>query len=282
MDYYVVYISPAGTTRHAAQVIGGELAALGTSCSIFDLGDAACRSEIAKALAATKQDTCLFIGSPVYASHAVPIIMDFIAGLPTGIACCSVPFVTWGAVTSGLALFEMAHALEAQGYPAAAAVKIVAEHSLLWQSKHPLGHGRPDADDDRMVRDMVKKVVAALDSGAAQYVPAASLNYHSEALQKVMAGLVLSEVRKRLPQISLKRDVCTLCGDCAAVCPVEAVELCDGPVFKDCCIACYNCVRACSENALQADFSSMAAGLEQRVRDFGEQCETKVFLPVQY
>jgi formate hydrogenlyase subunit 6/NADH:ubiquinone oxidoreductase subunit I len=123
--------------------------------------------------------------------------------------------------------------------------------------------------------------VAALDNGAPQHVPAASLNYQSEALQKVMAGFVLSVVRKRLPQISLERDLCTLCGDCAAVCPVDAVELGDAPIFKDTCIACYNCVRVCSENALQADFSSMAAGLDQRVRDFGEQCETKVFLPEQ-
>lgn len=160
-----------------------------------------------------------------------------------------------------------------------AAAKIVAEHSLLWQSKSPLGQGRPDAADDRSVGDMVKTVAAALDAGAARYLPSASLKYQPEALQKVMAGLVLSAVRKVLPQIRLTRDLCTLCGDCVAACPAEAVELRDGPVFKDCCIACYNCVRACPENAVQADFTNMAAGLAQRVRDFGEQTETKVYLP---
>ena len=196
------------------------------------------------------RDSCLFIGSPVYASHAVPIVMDFIAGLPTGSNCCSVPFVTWGAVTSGLALFEMAQALEERGYPVTAAAKVVAEHSLLWQSESPLGAGRPDSADDLIIRSMAKKVVSALDAGAAAYLPAAELIYQPEPLQKVMAGLVLSEVRKVLPQITLKRDLCTLCGDCASACPVDAVELGDGPVFKDCCIACYNCVRACSENAL--------------------------------
>jgi len=281
MNYYVIYISPAGTTRHAAQVISGELTALGKACSTVDLGDAVCRAELTKTLAAAAQDTCLFIGSPVYASHAVPIVMDCIAGLPQGAACCSVPFVTWGAVTSGVALFEMATALEARGYSVMAAAKIVAQHALLWQSDSPLGNGRPNGDDDRRVRDMVKTVVGALDAGAPQQVPAVSLNYQPEALQKVMAGFVLSSVRKKLPQISLTRDACTLCGDCVAACPAEAVELGDGPVFKDCCIACYNCVRACPENALQADFTKMAAGLAQRVQDFGEQCETKVYLPGQ-
>ena len=278
MNYFVVYISPAGTTRHAAQVIGEELTALGKPCRALDLGDTSCRAELKNILAAATRDACLFIGSPVYATHAVPAVMDFIKSLPTGTGCCSVPFATWGAVTSGMALAEMAGALEAKGYPAVGAAKIVAEHSLLWQSANPFGKGRPDAADDLKVRDMVKKVAAALDAGAAQHLPTASLNYQPEALQKIMAGLSLNAVRKVLPQISLRRDLCTLCGDCVAACPVEAVELGDGPVFKNCCIACYNCLRACPEHALQADFTKMEAGLAQRVKDFGETCDTVVYL----
>lgn len=279
MNYCIVYISPAGTTRHVAQVIARELTALGKPCRSIDLGDKACRSELTTALPAASGDTCLFIGSPVYASHAVPAVMDCIKNLPVGAGCCSVPFATWGAVTSGVALAEMAAALEEKGFPAIAGAKIVAEHSLLWQSEKPFGKGRPDADDDRKVRDMVQKVVASLDAGTPAYLPAGVVNYQPEPLQKVMAGFVLSAVRKVLPQISLKRDLCTLCGDCVAACPAEAVELADGPLFKDCCIACYNCLRACPEHALVADFTSMEAGLTQRVKDFGEQGETVVYLP---
>ena len=279
MNFFVVCISPTGTTLHAAQVIGKELTALGKPCSALNLGDSASRAELNNILAATAKDTCLFIGSPVYATHAVPAVMDFIKSLPVGTNCCSVPFVTWGAVTSGVALAEMAGELEAKGYPAVAAAKIVAEHSLLWRFDNPLGKGRPDVNDDRSLRDMVKKVAAALDADDKKYLSADTLNYQPEALQKVMAGLKLNAVRKVLPQISLKRDLCTLCGDCVTACPAEAVELADGPVFKDCCIACYNCLRACPENALQADFAQMAAGLAQRVKDFGEKCETVVYLP---
>jgi ferredoxin/flavodoxin len=279
MDFSVIYISPAGTTQHVAHVICDGLAALGKQYSAVDLGEKACRAKIKRTLAAAARDACLFIGSPVYASHAIPAVMEFIESLPDGSSCCSVPFATWGAVTSGMALTEMAGALEAKGYPAVAAAKIVAVHSLLWQSDNPLGKGRPDADDDRRVRDMVKRVVAVLDAGQAQHVPAAALNYQPEPLQKIMAGLVLSAVRKNLPQISVQRDRCTLCGECVAACPVEAVELADGPVFKDTCIVCYSCLRACPEKALIADFSRMEAGLAQRVKDFGEECETVVYIP---
>jgi ferredoxin len=89
----------------------------------------------------------------------------------------------------------------------------------------------------------------------------------------------LSAVRKNLPQIGLQRDRCTLCGACVEACPAEAVELADGPVFNERCIACYSCLRACAQQALQADFTPMAAGLAQRVKDFGETCETVVYMP---
>ena len=50
MNYYVVYISPAGTTRHVAQVIAEQLSALGRPCRSFDLGDSDCRAEIQRFL----------------------------------------------------------------------------------------------------------------------------------------------------------------------------------------------------------------------------------------
>lgn len=38
------------------------------------------------------------------------------------------------------------------------AAKILAVHSLMWQLEDPLGKGHPDADDDRMVEELVNHV----------------------------------------------------------------------------------------------------------------------------
>jgi len=278
MKFFIVYISPAGTTRHVARVIGDELSAHGRQPEMFDLGDRKRIAEINKLQTALAQDACLFIGSPVYACHAVPAVISFIATLGTGSGCCSVPFVTWGAVTSGLALSKMAVLLEAKGYPVAAAAKVVAEHSLLWGAQHPLGQGRPDADDDRRIRAMVQKIVAAADAGAAQFLPAAALHYQPAGLQQTMAGLSLAVAKAMLPQISVAGELCTRCGACVAACPADAIKLAPLPEFASSCIACYNCLRACPEHALRADFSQMEAGLKKRAADFGEQKETVVYL----
>jgi ferredoxin len=279
MNYYIIYISPAGTTRHVAEVMGDELARLGKQHHRIDLGCRRSRDTLQDVLNDSCGQACLCIGSPVYASHAVPAVMECIRNLPQGQGCCSVPFVTWGAVTSGLALAEMAELLAARGYPPVAAAKVIAAHSLLWQFEKQLGKGRPDSSDDAQIRNMLRAVVSAHAAGSAPSLKPGALRYQPEALQTIMLGLELRAVRKVLPPIQVLRERCTLCGACAAACPVEALEIVEEPVFRDSCIACYSCLRACPERAMTADFTPLEAGLAQRKKDFGEVGETVVYLP---
>jgi menaquinone-dependent protoporphyrinogen IX oxidase len=74
----IVYSSPAGTTRHVVQVIMKTLDSLGYKHRVSDLGN---RDDLLKLNSKTNdlvKGCCLWIGSPVYAGHAVPPIMDFI------------------------------------------------------------------------------------------------------------------------------------------------------------------------------------------------------------
>ena len=61
-------------------------------------------SEIMREIEETEERVCLFIGSPVYSSHALPLMMGFIARLPQRREAYAAPFATWGGVTSGLTL----------------------------------------------------------------------------------------------------------------------------------------------------------------------------------
>jgi flavodoxin len=176
MNAFIIHCSPAGSTKHVAKVIGKTLAARGQQSALFDLCNTA-ESAAAKAqICKSSQDTLLFIGSPVYAFHVVPPVMKFIEQLPDTFKGYSVPFVTWGAVTSGIALYEMGRLLNEKGVPVIGAAKIVATHSLMWQFAHPLGEGQPD-DDDKKVAELVEKITAKLKSPQVITVPIAELNY---------------------------------------------------------------------------------------------------------
>ena len=107
----IVYSSPAGTTRHISQVIMKSLQHLDYQPWVNDLGNRNDRSKLNSQIKDLVNGCCLWIGSPVYAGHAVPPITDFISHLPVSKGGYAVPFVTWGGVSSGVALHEMGRCL---------------------------------------------------------------------------------------------------------------------------------------------------------------------------
>jgi len=68
----IVYCSPAGTTRHVANVISDQCHTLGVDVQEMNLAHRPDIEAIMAASASAAEDLCLFIGSPVYVSHAVP------------------------------------------------------------------------------------------------------------------------------------------------------------------------------------------------------------------
>ncbi len=153
---FIVYFSPAGSTRHVAKIIEKQFQGIGAEVSSFDLAE--CSNDVATEISqqgeASEGKSCLFIGSPVYVSHAVPLVMDCIAGLKENADAFAVPFVTWGGACSGISLYEMGKELINKRFTLLGAAKILALHSLMWQLEDPLGKGHPDADDDRMVENL--------------------------------------------------------------------------------------------------------------------------------
>lgn len=54
-------------------------------------------------------------------------------------------------------------------------------------------------------------------------------------------------------QVTVDKDVCTGCGECVEVCPVEVFELINGksePVNADECMGCESCVEVCEDGAI--------------------------------
>jgi menaquinone-dependent protoporphyrinogen IX oxidase len=104
LKHLITYCSLNGSTRHVAEVMAKRLSESGRVEALFDLGTRYSGLRLSPLFRNPDQETCFWIGSPVYVDHPVPPVETFISRLPQSKGCCAVPFVTWGGVNSGTAL----------------------------------------------------------------------------------------------------------------------------------------------------------------------------------
>ncbi|MDY6972355.1 MAG: EFR1 family ferrodoxin [Thermodesulfobacteriota bacterium] len=275
----IVYSSPAGATRHVAQTISAALREEGWKQQVVDLEAKDRDSNLSALQDGMQEGHCLWIGSPVYVWHSVPAITQFISQLPDTKGSYAVPFVTWGGVSSGVALHELGKMLEEKGYTLLGAAKILAIHSVMMiRSDQPLGKGHPDTRDDDMIRVLVKKVTASLSHGKTIPLPSDELKYQPLDFQEKARNMNLTVAKDMLPRIELNADLCNQCDICAQECPVRTIQLDPLPQSGSDCILCYNCVRLCPENAFEADLSSIENHIRQLKEQLGERPLSQIFI----
>ena len=164
---FIAYCSPAGSTRHVAEVIVKSLKERSIDVQQLDLGIVRDPSRFIEKMRDAREEACLFVGSPVYRDMAVPPMMAFLDQLPADAGLAAVPFVTWGGANSGVALWQMGRVLNDKGFRLVGAAKVLGVHSMMWSSSNPVGQGHPDADDDRQVAKLVDRVFEKIQAGAA-------------------------------------------------------------------------------------------------------------------
>ena len=275
-QHIIVFFSPAGTTRRVAFHIEHCLAERGITARLVDLRLPAGGPVQAGGLG-LDGPCCLWIGSPVYCDHALPLVAEWIEGLKPSARGWAVPFVTWGGVTSGLALPELADLLQARGFQTVGAAKVLAEHSSLWAAAEPLGAGRPDAADLAQVRELVAAVVANLGQAAPAPLDLRRLDYLSPSLRTEAASKSLAKAKSMMPAPRAIETRCTQCGECVAACPVGAITLDPYPVMAEHCVRCQQCVRICPEGAFPHDPAATATRIAAMAAASDEDKVTRVF-----
>jgi ferredoxin/flavodoxin len=278
MEHCIVYCSPAGTTKEVRRAIESRLRERERSVVRLDLAHRG-PAEIREVFRDSGEPLCLWVGTPVYAQHPVPPVLDFLERLPAASGDrAAVPFVTFGAVSSGVALPEMADKLAEKGYSPVGAAKVVAEHSSMWRSQEPLGAGRPGDGDLLQVRGLVDNVLARLDSGQWRPLSGQRLDYQPDWLKEQAASMSIERLKGFHPGYTLDESRCTQCGICEQECPAGAIRLDPYPIRDDSCFLCNNCARFCPEEAMLIDLGP----IEQRVREMAQKTpepkETEIFL----
>lgn len=278
MDHLVVFCSPNGSTRSVATVIAGRISQLGGRVRTFDLGRKDENEKAQRHCLNSVVPFCLWVGSPVYVDHPVPVVTRFITILPSNRDCLAVPFVTWGGVNSGIALYEMGEMLVQKGYTLLGAAKVLAVHSSMWQSDRPLGAGHPDASDADAVRRLVERVHEKLSLRTVEPLPLKTLDYQPPAVRNEALKKSIAMAKQAYPPLVVDEERCTCCGDCAANCPAQAITLEPYPSIGEDCFMCLKCSRECPENAMPLDTSAAEERIRAMAAETNEPLSTRIFL----
>ena len=278
IQIFIMFSSPAGSTRKVAFFIKEEFRQRNTDVQWLDVARDKNTPDFLKSLKAAGRHACLIIGSPVYRDMAVSPIRDAIENLPQMNGAFAVPFVTWGQACSGVALWQMGSALKNKGFKIAGATKVLAAHSLMWQTDEPAGRGHPDQSDQDAVKELVGTLCHRFESKDIPILSLDILDYQPQ----VRADQIKKKINApwMIVPKEVDSDLCTQCGICREKCPVEAVVLNPLPRFESNCFDCFNCIRLCPEDAIKPAISmnQIEKQIRARVRTIAEQPYTQIFL----
>ena len=250
----LVYFSPHGATKKAAETVAGGIRSAGLHCDYFDASRFIKKGNASEFHVQLSYYKMIVIGTPVYSGHVPEVFRDLLEKIPSLVENQTAAFITaYGGISSGTALYELASIFSRKNYRLLGGIKVAAEHCLMFQSKDPINSGRPGNEDIQPLVAFGKCLVERLTSR--ERIGYQPRDFMDKSLIRRMTGPLqgaMSGARSMLPAINWDEGLCTRCGDCVSVCPTGNILFDDKLRFFDRCIHCFACVRFCPERSLTA------------------------------
>lgn len=177
-------------------------------------------------------DDLVTVAMPSYSGRAPALAVERFRQIRGNGARCTL-LAVYGNRAQEDTLIEMFDAASEGGFTVSAAVCAVAQHSIIGS----VAAGRPDEADAAKLADMGRLCIEAMAAG------------------RVLTAVPGNRPYKPGPSsvnCPERRRGCTMCGDCAEVCPSGAIDA-DMVADPAKCISCMRCVSICEQGARRLD-----------------------------
>lgn len=216
----VYYFSPTGGTRKIAEELGKNLS---KSVNMVDL----CNKDFPN----NEESDLIIVAAPVFSGR----IPGFVTAKLEKLAIegkKAVTLIVYGNRAYEDALLELNDTLKKKGCLIISSGVFVAQHSLAPE----IAKGRPEETDLAEVRNYARDILKKLDKAEFSSVT-------------VPGNFPYKEIKKSIVT-PISTDMCNKCGECARVCPVEAISI-KGSVETDPgkCFLCASCIKVCPMDA---------------------------------
>ena len=254
---HLVYFSPTGTTRKTVDAIAKGLSP--ERINRYDLTYTLEKQEhhIAGGVAV--------IGIPVYAGRVPKDCLERMAGFRAD-GVPAVLVALYGNREFEDALMELRDVATAQGFNVIAAGAFIGEHSYSTPER-PIAAGRPDAQDLRLAVKFGQDIAAKIERGD---LGTPEIDGNVPYKERVKFGGVAPET---------DAENCTLCGECAEVCPVRVVTVSDSVTTQaENCLMCCACVKICPVDARPFNHPRVEERREMLIKNCSVPKAPKIFL----
>ena len=255
---HLIYFSPTKTTKKIVEQIA---TGLNTDDVVhYDL------TRMEQCLDMQLVDGIAIIGVPVYAGRVPEIFLKRIEKL-SAIGVPAVLVALYGNRAFEDALVELRDVAVSKGFTVVAAGAFIGEHSYS-TAKQPIAANRPDVADQQNAKEFGALIAKQLQDGVGKTPPK-------------IAGDVPYKERTPFGGIAPEtdRELCTLCGTCARVCPTFVIRV-DKEVITTAenCIMCCACVKYCPEMARAMNHPMIEGRREMLMKNCSERKEPDCFL----
>lgn len=262
MKIAVIQFSPSGNTGKITSSLLQKLQSKGHQVQFLDItGNAAyfnCSDKREFLLQSLMPHDVLLVGGPVYAHHMQYHVLELIQALPKpdrNWGNIAIPYVTYGGISSGVALKESSEAMKSSGRIVPLAMKIAAPHRMTRVfMPEEFNNNKLRGEQEAYIDELVNRI-GLLHPGGKIKNAGKALRYNG-LKTSILAKLVFVEKTwhaKRYPKVVIDSNICTACGNCVKVCPVahlkkEGNAITVNPLSD--CIHCLNCAGVCTKKAV--------------------------------
>lgn len=233
----IAVFSPTGNCKKIAEAVKSALR--GLNPLFLDVTRAQRRVPLA-----LSPGQWLILIAPVYAHDFPDIVREWLASV-SGSDIPATILAVYGNVSAGDSISRTAQLLEEHGIRTVSAAELVAPHSYNGRYVH-LGVGRPSEQElEVLARFLQQSRSKAENPGASLKLP------HRAAPMSLIPQGVLAHFAVCPPKAD--PALCSHCGICRTVCPVEAVGS-DLSIGRKKCVRCLACVRVCRPGARKLRF----------------------------
>lgn len=253
MSVYSVVFSPTGGTEKVMGIMGREFQVENT----IDLTKSNTDSD---SVVLTDEDLCL-VGVPSYGGRVPATALDRLRQIK-GNNAKAIMVVVYGNRAYEDTILELKNELAACGFRPVGGVAAIAEHSIM----HRFASGRPDAQDEEVLRKMAQEIKGVLNSRGGNE----ELRVPGAQPYREYGGVPFK------PQASSK---CNKCGLCSVGCPTGAIPK-DNPAAtnKGKCISCMRCVSVCPQNARDLNKALIFAASQKMKKACNVRKESELFV----